>query len=212
MIADAPQDHLRGHALVDAIEPFFDEPCTRLCDKQVKGCAPLELALGIPQPSPGALALAEYLLAQCHDARDSNHTIGFVAAQRFAPGTPMGQGPPRDDERVDFLIGQAGSAQRIDRSGRQSRFDELHQVLVRTQALDAEDRLNPLEHIRELESRGINCGRFRHGASTDGIIAHNFMASCHGPSKHRPFPAVMDNGVLREYARSLFSQVSKGSP
>ncbi len=35
VVADTPQDHLRGHALVDAIQQFLDEPRTGLCGKQV---------------------------------------------------------------------------------------------------------------------------------------------------------------------------------
>ena len=63
VVADSPQDHLRGHAIVDAIEQFFDESCTRLCDQQVERCSSLELTLGVTKPPPSALVLTEHFLA-----------------------------------------------------------------------------------------------------------------------------------------------------
>jgi hypothetical protein len=75
VVADSPQDHLRSHALVDAIEQFFDEPRTRLSDQQIERCTFLELALGITKPAPGALGFAEYFFTQCQHARHPNDTI-----------------------------------------------------------------------------------------------------------------------------------------
>ena len=190
VVADTPQDHLCGHALVDAIQQFFDEPRTRLRGKQVERRPPLELALGIPKPSPSAIVLAEYFLAQRNDPRDPDHTIRLVTAQGFAPCTPMAQRPPRDDEGVDFLVSQPGLAQSVDGAGRQPILDEFHQILVGTQPLDAEDPLHPLEDTRQFESRGVDRGRFRHHASLLGIIAQYLMASCQRsvktPGKHLP--------------------------
>jgi hypothetical protein len=148
VVADTPQNHLRGHALVDAIQQFFDEPRACLCGQQVKWRPSFELALGIPKPPPAALALTEYFLAQGNHTRDSNHAIRLVATQRFASCTPMGQRPARNDKGVDFLISQPGLAQGVDSSGRQSLLHECHQIQVRAQTLDAEDLLNSFEDTR----------------------------------------------------------------
>jgi hypothetical protein len=208
VVADAPQNHLRGHAIVDAIQQFFHEPRTRLCGKQVKRRPSLELALGIPKPPPTALALAEYFLAQGNHTRDSNHAIRLVAAQRFASCTPMGQRPPRDDEGVDFLISQPGLAQSVDSSGRQSLLHEFHQILVRPQTLDAEDLLNPFEDIRVFERRGVDRSRFCHRASLLGIIAHYSMASCLSPSKTLAIRSTEPRNVPEEVGDRRSSVVS----
>lgn len=70
----------------------------------------------------------------------------------------MSQRPSRNDEEIDFLVSQPGLSQGVDRSGRQSPLDELHQILVRTQTLDAENLLNPFEKARVFESGGVDRG------------------------------------------------------
>src|SRR5919198_1117363 len=105
VVADAPQDHLRGHAVVDAIQQLLDEPRSGFRAKHLQRCASLEPALAISNPSPTPPLIAEYFLAQRNHACDSDRTIGFVSAQCFASSASMSQRPPGNDQRVDLFIG-----------------------------------------------------------------------------------------------------------
>src|SRR6266540_2027886 len=58
----------------------------------------------------------------------------------------------------------------MDSSGRQSFFDEPHQILVRAQTLNAEDLLDPLKDTRMFESWGVDRGRLCHRASSCGTL------------------------------------------
>jgi hypothetical protein len=61
MIADSPEDHLRGHALVDSVQQLFDEAGASFGGHELERRAALELTLGRAEPMPGAARLAEHL-------------------------------------------------------------------------------------------------------------------------------------------------------
>src|SRR4051812_11751459 len=59
MIADPPEIHLRGQAVVDAVEKFLDEAGARFGHRELERGAAVEPALGRSQPPPRALAIAK---------------------------------------------------------------------------------------------------------------------------------------------------------
>src|SRR6266508_5585723 len=73
----------------------------------------------------------------------------------------------------------------MDSSGRQSFFDEPHQILVRAQTLNAEDLLDPLKDTRMFESWGVDRGRLCHRASSCGTLP---MILWHLAKKQSKFP------------------------
>jgi len=75
VIADAPEDHLRCHALVNAIQQLFDEPRPDLGGSQLKRTASVELMFRRSQPTPGALRIAEHVLTKRRDSSQSDGSI-----------------------------------------------------------------------------------------------------------------------------------------
>ena len=52
MVADSPEDHLRGHALVDSVQQLFDEAGSRLSRHELERAAAFELPFGGTEPTP----------------------------------------------------------------------------------------------------------------------------------------------------------------
>jgi hypothetical protein len=147
-----------------SIQQFLDEPAAGFGREQLERRPPFELLLGLPQPAPAPIRLAEHFLAQREDAHDADHAIGFGRAQRLAPRPPVGKCPARHDQRVDLFVGQAGFADGIDDAGRESLLDELEQILIAAEAVDAEDLPDPPENARVfLEQIRVFVGRIRRG-------------------------------------------------
>lgn len=174
---------LRGHALVDAIQQFFDEPCAGFRGEQGQRRASLKLALRGSKPPPAVLAIAEYLLAQRDDARDPHDAIRLVPVQCFPSSSSMGQRPARDHEGIDFFVSQPAFSQGIDHPEGQALLDESDEILIRAKAPYAKDLLEALEDAGMVNLAGVEDG-FCHGPSLRGIVAHQCMASCPSVSKH----------------------------
>jgi hypothetical protein len=62
---------------------------------------------------------------------------------------------PRQDKGVDFVVGQPGMSQSINSAGGQTFLDEPHEILVCSETLYAEDRLDPFENTRRLKCGGV---------------------------------------------------------
>jgi hypothetical protein len=63
MIADAPKNHLRGHALVDSVQQLLDETRAGLSGHELKRTAALKLTFGVSKPPPRTFWLTKDVLA-----------------------------------------------------------------------------------------------------------------------------------------------------
>ena len=107
MIADAPEDHLRGHALVDAVQQLLDEAGAGFGDHELQRTATSKLPLPGTEPVPPAIAVPEDLFRKRGNAGETYGSIRFVPAQGLLPRAAMRQRTPGHDERIALLVGQA---------------------------------------------------------------------------------------------------------
>jgi TolB-like protein len=63
VIADPPENHLRGHALIDSVQELFNKVGTSLSGHELEGAARLELAFWRPEPAPGAFGVSEHVFS-----------------------------------------------------------------------------------------------------------------------------------------------------
>jgi hypothetical protein len=75
VIADAPENHLRGHALVDSVEELLNETRASFGDHELERAATLELAFRGTKPMPRALRIPEYLLSECRKTSETHGAI-----------------------------------------------------------------------------------------------------------------------------------------
>lgn len=52
MVADSPEDHLRGHALVDSVQQLFDETGACFSGYKLERAAVMKLSFGCSEPTP----------------------------------------------------------------------------------------------------------------------------------------------------------------
>jgi hypothetical protein len=106
MVADPPEEHLRRHALVNAVQQLLDEARACFCGGELQGAATLELALGRTEPMPGASAVSEDLFPERGDTSEAYGSVRFRPAQGLVPRATMRQRASGDDQRADLVAGQ----------------------------------------------------------------------------------------------------------
>jgi hypothetical protein len=111
----------------------------------MKWSATVELSLGGPEPVPRARAVPEDLFAKRGDPGDTHGAIRLLLAQRCAPRASMRQGASRDDQRVDFIVGQTCPAEAIDCSRGEAILDQSDEVLVRVERMQTEHLFNTFQ-------------------------------------------------------------------
>lgn len=117
MVADAPENHLRGHALVDAVQQLLDKASADFGGEELQRTASLKLSFGGSKPAPGTVWLSEDALAECGDAGEADDAVRFVAAQGFPSCAPVCQRAPGQHERINLVVREAVLAQRVDGLG-----------------------------------------------------------------------------------------------
>ena len=63
VIADSPENHLRGHALIDSVQEFFNEARTGFGGHELERAAAVELPFRRAEPTPRAFGLSKNLFS-----------------------------------------------------------------------------------------------------------------------------------------------------
>jgi hypothetical protein len=74
--------------------------------------------------------VAKDLFGQGGDTSDSYGAVGFVVGQRLMTSLPVYQGPPWNDEAVDFLIAHAMIRKGLHRGKRKAFIDQPGKITV----------------------------------------------------------------------------------
>jgi hypothetical protein len=85
MVAHPPEEDLRRHALVNAVQQLLDEARACFCGGELQGAAALELALGRTEPMPRASAVSEDLFPKRGNTSKAYSSIRFLPAQGLVP-------------------------------------------------------------------------------------------------------------------------------
>jgi hypothetical protein len=123
MVADPPKKHLRGHALVDAVQQLLDKAGAGFGDQKLQRTATIKLPLLRTEPVPPAFAVSEDLFSKRGNTGKPYGSIRFVPAQSLMAGATMRQRAPGYDERVDLVVGQTRLAEPIDHCGGEAILD-----------------------------------------------------------------------------------------
>jgi hypothetical protein len=133
LVADPPEEHLCGHALVNPVQEFLDEASASFSRQHLEWTTPAELPLTGSGPLPRPFLFAEHVLREGGDTGDADDPVGFLSAERLAASASMGQRPARHHEGVQFVVVQATTPLTFEGLRRQPLFDQPDQFLVRSE-------------------------------------------------------------------------------
>ena len=156
MVADPPEKHLRRHALIDAVQQLLDEAGAGFGDHDLQRTPAIKLPLLGTEPVPPAIAVPEDLFRKGGNTGEAYRSIRFVPAQGLLPRAAMRQRAPGHDERVDLVVGQTRLAEPVDHSRGEAILDQLDEVLLGAQPVQAEHLFNPFQQARPLRNRSLD--------------------------------------------------------
>jgi hypothetical protein len=184
VVANAPQEHLRCHALIHAVQQFFDEASAGVRAEQLKRAPAPKLSLGRSEPPPSAFGVSEYLLGKRGCAREADCAVRLALAQSLLTRTAVRQRPSWHHKGIHLIVRDAWPTEPVDNVSGQPRFDDLDEILIGLEPLSFQNFLHALQHAR-LQIWCVGNASFSH--RPPGQTAHNSMASCSDAQLQKAF-------------------------